>query len=257
MRNASKTVLGITLALTQTLSVAAGPEMDHAPWDTLLRRYVAGGLVDYRGIQQERNVLERYLAQLATTNPDTLPSTNAQVAFWINAYNACVVKGVLARYPLKSVKEVNGFFDGIRYTVGGQKLTLNEMEAKGRALGDWRVHVAFVCASSSCPRLRSEAYVPERLEAQLTDQATQFLRDASRGLRFEAAPQTLWVSKMFKWYATDFVPSGKITAENLLPLLRPSLDPTVAGALQRQHPRVRFLDYDWTLNDQDQGRTTR
>ena len=224
--------------------------MDHAPWDGLLRRDVKDGRVDYRSLQQARVVLERYLAQLAYVDSNALPSPEAKLAFWVNAYNACVVKGVLERYPLASVKDVKGFFDGARYQIGGQSLTLNQLEAKGRALGDWRIHFALVCASSSCPTLRAEAYVPERLESQLTEQVEQFLRDPIRGLRVDEAKRMLWVSKIFKWYANDFIRQGTLTGETLLLVLNRYLDAAWLAQAQRRPLALNFFEYDWTLNDQ-------
>ena len=235
-------------------AVWAEPVVDHAPWDTLLRRDVKDGRVDYPGVQQQREVLDGYLAQLKLADPMSLPSKEAQLAFWINAYNACVFKGVLDHYPLRSVKDVKGFFEKIPYAIGGESLTLNELEAKGRALGDWRIHFAVVCASSSCPILRAEAYVPERLEQQLTEQVGQFLRDPTRGLRVDEAKRMLWVSKIFKWYAKDFVRDGALTSETLLLVLHRYVDAAWLAQAQRRPLALNFLEYDWTLNDQ--ARTT-
>ena len=162
-------------------------------------------------------------------------------------------KGVLERYPLKSVKEVKGFFDGIRYQIAGQAHTLNEIEAQGRALGDWRIHFAVVCASSSCPPIRSEAYVPDRLDAQLTEQTRNFLGDAQRGLRVDGA--TLWVSKIFDWYATDFVPADELgalrrpTAEKLMQVLSPYLSHETLPAAQGRKLGLKFFTYDWSINE--------
>ncbi len=243
-------VLGLIMWLVSVRPLAAQQTVDHAPWDGLMRRYVKGGLVDYQGLQRERAVLDQYLAQLTGANPDALPSTQEKLAFWANAYNACVVKGVLDHYPLTSVKDVKGFFDGVRFPAGGQSLTLNQLEAKGRALGDWRIHFAVVCASSSCPILRAEAYVPERLEQQLTEQVGQFLRDPIRGLRVDEVKRMLWVSKIFKWYAKDFVRQGALTSETLLLVLHRYLDASVLEEAQRRPLALNFLEYDWTLNDQ-------
>ena len=243
--------LGFTVILNSV--VMGESHIDHAAWDGLLRRFVSEGLVDYAGLKQERGVLDRYLKQLGGVDPAQLGSREEQLAFWINAYNACVFTGVLERYPLKSVKEVKGFFDGLRYQIAGQARTLNEIEAQGRALGDWRIHFAVVCASSSCPPLRSEAYVPDRLEAQLAEQTLNFLRDAQRGLRVDGA--TLWVSKIFDWYAADFVPAGELgalrrpTAEKLVQVLSPSLSPETLQAAQRRKLGLKFFNYDWSINE--------
>ena len=224
---------------------AAWAATDHAAWDALLRRHVdARGRVNYQGLAKDRGELDAYLGALASAAaPEGSPAD--RLAFWINAYNACVVKGVLDRYPVRSVKEINGFFDKIRCQVAGAARTLNEIEAQGRALGDWRIHMAVVCASTSCPWLRPEAYVGQALEAQLTDAAQQFLRDPSRGLRIDGG--TLWASSIFTWYARDFTPSWRLTPAALIAVLSPYLDPAFARAAGAARP-LKFLEYDWTLN---------
>ena len=213
-----------------------------------MERFVSDGRVDYAGFMRERTALEAYLTQVATADPARLPSQRAQLAFWINAYNACVVKGVLDHHPLSSVKDVKGFFNRIRYRVAREDLTLDEIEARGRALGDWRIHFALVCASASCPPIRSEAYQADWLEPQLAEQVKAFLKDARHGLRLEG--NALWVSSIFKWYDEDFVPRRKMVPGRLLPVLEPYLSPEVLAATKGKSLTVKFLNYDWSLNRQ-------
>jgi len=238
-------------------SVAFADErgLDHAAWDALLHRYVdEHGAADYHAWRHEaQEELDDYLERLAEVEVSRLTKDEA-LAFWINAYNANVVKGVLDHYPMTSVKEVKDFFDRIRYRVAGRELTLNEIEGEGRTLGDWRIHFAVVCASSSCPLLRTEAYAADRLDAQLTEQTRQFLGDPQRGIRVEGT--TLWLSRIFDWYQTDFLPatergrSRRLTAEQLLPLIAPYLDLRVAHTIKSRRLSIRFLKYDWSLNEQ-------
>lgn len=224
--------------------------IDHAPFDGLLRRFVRSGLVEYTGMQKERATLDGYLRQVRQAAPAAW-DRQAQLAFWINAYNACVIRGVLDHRPLQSVKDVEGFFDGLRYDVAGRSLTLNEIEAEGRALGDWRMHFGVVCASSSCPLLRSEAYVADRLDAQLTEQTRNFLQDRQRGQRIDGG--TWWISKIFDWYTADFMPGQgglfrKLVPQKLLPVLQPYLDESTVYTISGTSLTIRFLQYDWTLN---------
>ena len=231
-------------------------EIDHAVWNDLLHRFVKDGQIDYEGMAQEEARLKQYLEQVREARPETWATSEAQLAFWINAYNACAVFGVLDHayvwlIPVKSVKEIKGFFDQIRYSVGGRSLTLNQIEAEGRKLGDWRVHFGMVCASSSCPPIRNEAYDAKHLRQRLTDQVRRFLQDPGRGLRLDGA--TLQVSKIFDWYAGDFVPGQgglfrKITPAQLLPVLKPYLAPDVAEAIAQRARTVAYLEYDWSLN---------
>lgn len=231
-------------------SVAFADErgLDHAAWDLLLKRHVASGLVDYEGFRQDRAALDRYAAHLQDVQPSQLGSPQAQLAFWINAYNANVVKGVLEHSPIASVKEVKGFFDRIRYRVAGRDLTLNEIEGEGRVLGDWRIHFAVVCASSSCPLLRAEAYQPSRISEQLDDQAARFLNDPVHGFRVDG--NVMWVSKIFKWYANDFVPSDPLTPASLWPLIDRYITREESLFADPARLTLKFLDYDWSLNEQ-------
>ena len=254
-------VVGVCLAIAGSSSVAAQSRVDHRAFNLLLRTYVTSGLVDYRGFQAQRMELVGYLTSLEPVDPARFASREEQLAFWINAYNAFVIKAILDRYPLRSVKQIGGFFGGLRQPIAGRQLSLDDMEERARALGDWRMHIAVVCASSSCPPLRAEAYVPERLNEQLNEQVRTFLRDPQRGLRVEG--NTLWVSKIFDWYAADVVPPKqlgalrRLTAAKLVPVLIPHLAPEVAQSLQGRKLSLKFLPYDWALNDQVDTRRTR
>ena len=239
--------LGITASAPSAVSQ---PVVDHALWDQLLKRHVKQGRVDYQGFQADREALERYLALVKLVDPNGLHSVRTQLVFWINVYNACVVKGVLDHAPLRSVKDVRGFFDQFKYEVAGESLTLNEIERKGRACGDFRIHFALVCASSSCPPLRSEAYAPERVDAQLDEQGRLFLRDPIRGARLEG--HTVWLSQIFKWYKRDFANSklsaALISDEKILSAIEPYLDAPLQAAIHGKPLLIRFMDYDWSLN---------
>ena len=111
-----RTVLAGCLLLLTLATPAAG--VDHSAWDALLKSHVSDGLVDYSALARERGRLDAYLAALAHAEPDSL-SRDAQVAFWVNAYNARMVALVLDHYPIEgrdasqpanSVLQVPGIF---------------------------------------------------------------------------------------------------------------------------------------------------
>ena len=100
-----------------------------------------------------------------------------------------------------------------------------------------------MCASKSCPELRSEAYRAEQLDAQFDDAGRRFLADASKN-SWDAATKTWHVSSIFKWYASDFERDGP----GLVPFLkRFTAEPTLAS-LGSAQPTLDYLTYDWTLN---------
>lgn len=232
-------------------AAAAGP--DTAAWDRALHRHQRDGGLDYAALAADRGDLDAFLASLATVDPARLGG-DQRLAFWINAYNAVVVQFVLERYPgIESVKKVDGFFDRFTYPVAGEKRTLNAVEAEARKL-DPRVHFAVVCASASCPDLRGEAYVGERIDRQLEEQTASFLADPKKGLRYETAANALWLSSIFKWYAGDFTGGSTVVAffarGKVVDWVLPHLpDRGLAATISERDPAVKYLDYDWTLND--------
>lgn len=224
-----------------------------AAWDRLLREHAERGGLDYAAVKADRGDLDRFLGSLRSARPSGMGEAEA-MAFWVNAYNAVVAHHVLERYPgIRSVRDVDGFFDELTYPVAGEELTLDEIETRGRDLGDPRVHFAVVCASTSCPDLRVEAYRAEEIDAQLEDQTRSFLSDESKGLRYDAEDDTAWLSSIFKWYAGDFTGGSTVVAffarGGVLDWVIEHAPEEVATRLKRGDPSVRYLDYDWSLND--------
>ena len=247
-------MLGVGAVLLLAPCATAEGAVSHGIWNELLQRHVKDGRVDYHGLQAERLIFEGYLANLAEIPPASVGGREEQVAFWINAYNACAVKGVLEHQPLSSVKSAKGFFDNIRYRVGGRDLTLHDMETQARSFGDWRVLFALARASVGGPSLRDEAYDAERLNEQLIAQTAEFLQDGQHALRVEGG--VLQVSRIFEWYTTDFVPAGrldpqrKLTPPLLLAVIGSYLETAHRQMIGLRDPQsVQFLDYDWSLND--------
>lgn len=216
----------------------------------ILSRYVHDGRVDYRGLKQAEERLDRYLEHLARTDPRT-GSRAAQMALYINAYNACTLKLILEHFedgrPVDSIKDIGGFFTkpwDIRFCrIGGEALTLDEIEHEilRPVFKDPRVHFAINCASRSCPPLLSEPYLEARLEQQLEGSTAAFINDPDSN-RLEG--DRLYVSRIFKWFAEDF-PQGVVPF--FLRYSREDLGERLRA--QRDSTSVEYLDYDWSLNE--------
>jgi hypothetical protein len=100
--------------------------------------------------------------------------------------------------------------------------------------------------------LRNEAYVAERIDAQLEDGARRFLGDRSRN-RYDPAAGALEVSKIFDWYKGDFE-KGHRGIKSVPQFLAGYADLLAEGAAARAVVRqgqapIRYLEYDWALND--------
>ena len=247
------------LLLCLTAAGASSTIASHALLTAVLAAHVKDGLVDYAALKTDAR-LARYLDQLALTEPATLASDQERLALWLNAYNAYTLQLILDREPAKSITEIGtgGIVLGsllktsawdIRFaTVGGKKYTLNEIEHEiiRRQFKDTRAHFALNCASGSCPILRTEAYEAGQLDAQLDEQGRLFLRDSTRN-RFDVTSKTAHLSSLFKWYGKDFGDDDRAAllaaAKFASPEIRTAIEADPAAWT------VKFLAYDWSLND--------
>lgn len=219
---------------------------DAAPWDALLKANVKAGKVNYAGFVDNAD-FKAFIEVIAATDPETLPSNEAKLAFWINAYNALAISGVLKHWPgIKSVGDVApdfGFFKAKDYKVGGKALALNDIENDivRPTFKDPRVHAALNCASTSCPPLMAFAFTPEQLNAQLNQAMGGFVRDRTRNA-IDAAAKTVKLSSIFDWYKADFEAKGGVKAY-IAGFLK---DDAEKAALEAA--TLEFLPYDWSLN---------
>ena len=119
-----------------------GGDANHATWDALLKRYIdENGNVAYAQWQksaQHTRALDAYLAALSAADPHGRASREAQLVFWINAYNVVTLRGILREYPTSSIRnhttKVFGYniWKDLLLTVGGQAYSLDQMGPHGR-----------------------------------------------------------------------------------------------------------------------------
>lgn len=236
----------IFAALVLLMAGRAVAGTDNHIYSELLKKYVKVGVVDYSGFKKEEQRLDQYLAILEKTDTRSL-STAHRFAFYVNAYNAWTIKLILGGYPdIESIKDLGSVFKSpwkkkiVR--VDGKTLTLDNIEHDilRPEYKDPRVHFAVNCASKGCPPLVSEPYEGEILDQQLDGATKAFLSDPERN-RLEG--NTLYVSKIFKWFAEDF--NNDIVAffiKHTEGDLRKNLEANTGRI------KVKHLDYDWSLN---------
>lgn len=230
--------------------------ISHELWEELLRRYVdADGMVDYTGWKQsaeDMRRLDEYLAALSQADDAREATAAERLAFWINAYNAVTVRGILREYPTTSIQNhvarVWGynFWRDLKLIVGDRRYSLGEIEHSVlRKMNEPRIHFAIVCASRGCPRLLNEAYSADRLEEQLSRNTLAFFADPTK-CSVDAAQDELHLSPILDWFATDFGASTPAVLQRIAHWLPESAQ----AVAQSKDVRVKYLDYDWSLNDQ-------
>lgn len=236
----SACLLAFLLLPTQGLLAQSTPNW--SDWDALLQQYVNDGFVDYRGLRQD----SRFPSVVkAIEQADSGAMSNPQkLAYYINAYNILAIQGILnGKSPAGALGRVRYFYRD-KYLVAGEKLTLSALENDYiRTLGEPRIHFAIVCASKSCPPLRSQAYTANDLDRQLDDNTRRFLADKSKN-DLDKNTGIASISKIFKWFSDDFEAQGGV--QNFL--AQYTREPDIAAMLRANGFKIKYRDYDWSLN---------
>lgn len=257
INSGDKVTVGKAVPAAQQVSMN---DIDHLAWDALLQKHVnERGEVNYKAwkaSQADGDALDAYLNHLSTAN-HTLEATGpAQLAFWINAYNAVTVKGILREYPTTSIRnhtaKVVGYniWKDLLLVVGDTKISLDAMEHQVlRTMNEPRIHFAIVCASYSCPRLLNRAYVADSLDEQLTLNTKNFFAN-QENFQYDAGRRTFRMSAILNWFGEDF---GRNRAERLT-TIAPFLPSREAyDAAVNDQVSVTYFDYDWSLNEPKQA----
>jgi hypothetical protein len=226
---------------------------DIAQYERVLNEYVRDdGRVDYAGIKSSA-ALAGFTKELAAVSPDShpalFPSREAKLAYWINAYNALVLRSFAADYPAKRQRLGSTigrglFFYQMKHPVGGQSRSLADIEDHSiRNAGDPRIHFAIVCASAGCPALSRRAYRPETLNSQLEAEAKKYFSE-SRNFSMDNTRREVKMPKIFDWFKDDF---GKTDAKVIEFVAR--YRPNEASELRKGKWKVTYREYDWSPND--------
>ncbi len=247
----------------------------YEPYSLVLERYVNEmGMVDYRDLRAHREPLNAFAGQLAGLQRSIYEpwSTHQKIAFWINAYNALTLQVILDHYPIdpsflgslrfpdNSIRQIPGVWDKITFPVMGRSLTLDQIEHEilRKEFQEPRIHMALVCAARGCPPIRSEPYTGRDLDGQLDDQARQFLANPEK-FRIDRAAKEVRLSSIFKWFGEDFVPvygtddrfkSHDEEERAVLNFIQRYLEDKDKQFLLNEDYDIKYLDYDWTLNEQ-------
>src|SRR6266487_3906321 len=209
--------------------------------DFILDTYVRDGEVYYRALKSDRGRLDAYVATL-TAAPVAQQPRDTQLAFWLNAYNALVLRTVIDHYPIqgrspdypsKSIRQIPGAFERLTHRVAGRTITLDQIEQTVLPeFHDPRVYFALGRGAVGGGRLRSEPFAATKLEA----------------------------NAIFSWREKEFAAAyaaGAVSAfENRSPIERavlafvhPKLLTTEREFLAKNTFQIVYKPFDWTLND--------
>lgn len=231
-------------------------------WQVFLSKYVYSSgngvnLVRYAAVTpKDHATLNQYLENMSHL-PIGQYNRHEQLAYWINLYNALTVALVLKHYPVKSIRNIKlgGFFsqgpwDEKLIVVDGIPISLNDIEHRiiRPIWNDPRTHYALNCASYSCPNLQKNAYTGANVEAQLTQDAKEYI-NSPRGITIK--DNKLVVSSIYSWYKTDFGADDEAVIAHLIWYAQPAL----ADELKQFH-KITAYQYNWYLNVAPVGGST-
>jgi hypothetical protein len=247
---------GVAVLVSVTLCApAAAQSLDLDLYDDLLDRHtkVVGDLartrVDYVAIAKDSN-WKKLVASLAASKPTELSGEPEKRAFWINAYNILAIDLVAGHYPLESIRDIGSLFSPVWKKpagfIDGESYSLDDIEhGIVRPMGDPRAHAAVICASTSCPALRREAFRAAKLDTQLDDAMQKWMADPRKGLSIDRARLQITLSKVFDWFAGDFDAVGGVVAF----VARYAKEGDRKWLIENtDRASVRYFEYDWRAN---------
>ncbi|EGJ35638.1 MULTISPECIES: DUF547 domain-containing protein [Moorena] len=237
--------------------------LNYDDYATVLKTHVNNkALVNYQKLQQNPEQLETFNASLGAVEPSTYQSWDEaeKIAFLINAYNSFTLESIIDQNPLKkSIRDIKGVWKGREFNITGESKTLDNIEHKTlRAeFNEPRIHMALVCAAISCPPLRNEPYTGEKIDQQLDDQTQNFLV-SPHGFRIDRQEGSVYLSSIFKWFGEDWKKTygvddkftGNANQRAVLNFISNYLSPEDQEYLERGNYKIKYLNYDWSLNKQ-------
>ena len=213
---------------------------------TLLNYISKDGNVDYMAILQNPYSINEYLDFIERVSPRNHPelfnTKNDAIAYWINTYNAIVIKILIDNPEVSSILDVT-FKHAIfwkRHLVGGEMISLNMIEHKilRKEIQDPRIHFAINCGSVSCPPLGNRIFYGEKLDLQLNNKAYDFINNGI-DVKIDSTHKIIYLNKIFKWYKKDF--------GNLYSYLCIYLDGIEDCNLIRDY-KISYDRYNWDIN---------
>jgi hypothetical protein len=228
---------------------SAGPVVAEEAWTQVLAKHVDDrGRIDFAGVAAAPEDLESYLSYVGSVSPisrpDAFPTREEKLAYYLNAYNALAMYGIVqSGIPESLAKMKFRFFYRNRFVMGGERISLYKLENSiVRKMGDPRIHFALNCMVRGCPRLPKEPFEASRLDTQL-DRAATFFFSEERNVDLRPDAKTVRFNEILRFYTRDFLavsPSliafaNKYRVENeKIPL----------------EWKVELIPYDWTVNRQ-------
>lgn len=197
----------LQIFLVQTLH--ASEIIEDSVYSQLLKKIADGNRINVEVLKQDRHILDDFLNSCNQIEWQSLNShpREEQLSFWINGYNAVMLK-VISEIPSDKILPVDdaSFPDHYQFKIKDKNFTLKQLrdEILRRHYRDERVHFAILDVSGNGPRLRPEAYTGAHLDTQLDEAIRNFISDSSKN-KIKPREKRIFLSYIFKDFGDDFL----------------------------------------------------
>ena len=198
-------------------------------------------------------------------------SQNEKIALWINAYNIFTLKLIVDNYPIQprwyiliypddSIMQIPGAWTKHYFEVMGIEYTLREIEREIllQKFKDPRICFTLSEATLGGAILRNEVYLPEKLDEQLDKQVKKYLA-TPKGFKIDHTNKIIYLSNIFSTRKNVFIEkyadvkkyrTRKPHIRACLNFLSEYVHPDNIKYFESDKYSVKFLQYDWQLNEQ-------
>ena len=215
---------------------ASSQTIDFKLYDEFLKKHVSeNGVVDYDKVLKNMGQLNLIVSNFSKISPNKSWTKSEIKAFWINVYNANVIKLLAENYPLKSINYIRDPFQMKFISFDGDKVSLEYIQKEVLlALNDPRTHFALYDTSVSSPKLRNTAYSSDTIESELNVVTGAYINDPTKN---NISPKNCALSKIFEWYITEFLGANSIV----------SFINKYSNVKINDETKIGFMEYNWNL----------
>jgi hypothetical protein len=211
---------------------------------SIFTRYVSDGLVSYKDIMvsPEYKIYKVVSADLDNFSPEILP-VKERISFYINLYNIMVIDFVISKKIKKTVLEIENFFIDLKYSVGGKRISLYDIEFKIlKNIDDInikrKIPFSLVRGTKTSPHLRF--FRGGELDNLLDMCVKDYI--ASSEIVLIPEKKQILLPEFIKWHLDVFK-----TLEDVKKFFEGFFKNHRQKQLENIHNLI-FLDHDWQLN---------
>uniref|UniRef100_UPI00404B56E8 DUF547 domain-containing protein n=1 Tax=Flavobacterium sp. TaxID=239 RepID=UPI00404B56E8 len=227
-----KIILLLILAISVKMS---GQVIDYSDYEKFLNKYVSKGVVDYDKVLKNMNEIKNITSNFSKISPNKNWSQDEVKSYWINVYNANIIKLLVQNYPIKSINYIRDPFQMQFISFDGAQISLDYiLNEKLRPLNDPRIHFALYSTAISSPVLKDTPYNPFSINYDLDVVTGIYINDI---LKNDINIKEAKLSKIFELNFEEF--TSKVTFVGFIN--------KYSNSKINDKTKIIFQEYEWNL----------